>query len=40
MQHNCKLNNLKAGFEIAKGHWLGHGYEAKSLIDVRQGGLF
>ena len=39
IQHNCKLDDLRAGFEIAKGYKIRHSKIAKPLIDVRQGGL-
>jgi hypothetical protein len=25
IQHNCKLDDLRAGFEIAEGYKIGHG---------------
>ena len=25
IQHNCKLDDFRAGFEIAKGYWFRHG---------------
>ena len=28
IQHHCKLDDLRTGFEIAKGYWIGHGTEA------------
>ena len=39
MKHNCKLDVLGTGFEIAKGYWIGHGLEATFPIDIRQGDL-
>jgi hypothetical protein len=24
-KHNCELDDLRAGFEIAEGYWSGHG---------------
>ena len=25
IQHNCRLDDLRAGFEIAEGYWIRHG---------------
>ena len=40
IKHNCKLDDVRAGFKLAKAYWIGHGLDAKPPIDVRQGGLF
>ena len=40
IKHNCKLDDLRAGFEIAEGYRIGHGLEANFLSTVGQGGLF
>ena len=39
-QHDCKLDNLRAGFEIAEGYKIGHGPDANIHHAVGQGGLF
>ena len=39
IQHNCELNDLRAGFEIAEGHWIRHGPDANIQHAVGQGGL-
>ena len=36
IQHHCKLDDLRASFEIAGGYWIWHRWIAKSCIDVRQ----
>ena len=38
-QHNCKLDDLRTGFEIAKGYWIGHGLDANTQHAVGQGVL-
>ena len=40
IQHNRKLDDLRAGFEIAEGHWIRHGPDANIQHAVGQGGLF
>ena len=40
IQHNCKLDDLRATFEIAEGCKIGHGPDANIQHDVIQGGLF
>ena len=40
LQHNCKLDDLRTGFEIAKGYRIGHVTEVNFQDVVRQGGLF
>ena len=40
MQHDRKLHDLGAGYEIAEGYRIRHTKLAKTLIDVRQGGVF
>ena len=39
IKHNCKLDDLRASFEIAEGHWSGHGWIAMFPITIRQGEL-
>ena len=39
-QHNYKLDDVWASFEIAEGYWTGHGPEANIQHAVGQGGLF
>jgi hypothetical protein len=38
--NNCKLDDLRAGFEITKGYWIGHALDANIWQRVEQGGLF
>ena len=40
IQHNCKLDNLRAGFEIAERYWFVHSWVANVQHAVGQGGLF
>ncbi len=40
IQHDCKLDDLRAGFEIAKGYRIGHVTEVNFQDAVGQGGLF
>ena len=40
VQHNGKLDDLGAGFEIAEGYWIGHVTEVNFQDAVGQGGLF
>ena len=40
IKHNCKLDDLGAGFEIAKGYRIGHVTEVNFQDTVGQGGLF
>ena len=40
LEHNRKLDDLRTGFEIAEGYWIGHAQKATLHIVVRQGGLF
>ena len=40
IHHYGKADNLRTGFEIAKGYWIGHGLEANFHSTVGQGGLF
>jgi len=40
IKHNCKLDYLRAGFEIAKGYRIGHVTEVNFQDAVGQGGLF
>jgi len=40
IEHNYKLDHLRAGFEIAKGYWCRHGSNANIQQSVGQGGLF
>ena len=40
LEHNRKLDDLRTGFEIAEGYWIGHAQKATFHIVVRQGGLF
>ena len=40
IQHDCKLDDLRTGFEIAEGYWSGHGPDANIQHPVGQGGLF
>ena len=40
LEHNCKLDYLRAGFEIAKGYRIGHVKEVNFQDAVGQGGLF
>ena len=40
LKHNCKLDDLGASFEIAKGYRIGHVTEVNFQDAVRQGGLF
>ena len=39
IQHNCKLDNLRAGFKIAEGYWIRHGWVANIQRAVGQGAL-
>jgi len=34
-KHKSKLDDLRAGFEIAEAYWIGHSKMAKPLIDAR-----
>jgi hypothetical protein len=38
IQHNYKLDDLRAGFEIAKGDWIGHVAEVNFQHAIGQGG--
>ena len=40
IKHNCKLDDLGAGFEIAKGYRIGHVTEVNFHDAVGQGALF
>ena len=40
IQHNCKLDDLWAGFEVAKGYRIGNVTEVNFQDAVGQGGLF
>ena len=40
IKHNCKLDDLGAGFEIAKGYRIGHIAEVYFQDAVGQGGIF
>ena len=40
IQHNCKLDNLRASFEIAERYYSGHGWIANIQRAPWQGGLF
>jgi hypothetical protein len=40
IHHYGKADNLRTGFEIAKGYWIGNGLEANFHSTVGQGGLF
>ena len=40
IQHNCELDDLRAGFEITKGYFIGHVTEVNFQDTVGQGGLF
>jgi len=40
IKHNCKLDYLRAGFEVAKGYWIKHGYIANYRGSPKQEGLF
>ena len=40
IQHDCKLDDLRAGFEIVEGYWSGHGLDANIQHPVGQAGLF
>ena len=40
IQHNCELDDLGAGFEIAKGYRIGHALEVNFQSLIGQGGLF
>ena len=40
IQHNCKLDDLWTGFEVAEGYRIGHVTEVNFQDAVRQGGLF
>ena len=40
IQHDCKLDDLGAGFEIAEGYKIRHGPDANIQHAVGQGGLF
>ena len=40
IQHNCKLDDLRAGFEITERYWFRHGLNANIQHAVGQGGLF
>jgi len=40
MQHNCKLDDIWTGFEVAKGHRVGYVAEVNFQDAVGQGGLF
>ena len=39
IQHNCKLNDLRAGFEIAERYWIRHIWIANVQHAPGQGGL-
>ena len=40
MSHNCKLDDLWTGFEIAEGYRIGHGPDANLQHAIGQGSLF
>ena len=40
LQHDCKLNDLGAGFKIAKGYRIGHSFIANNQGSPQQEGLF
>ena len=40
IQHNCKLDDLRTGFEVAKGYKVGRGPDANIQHATGQGGLF
>ena len=40
IKHNCKLDNLRTGFEVAEWNSISHSWGAYSRIDFRQSGLF
>ena len=37
-KHNCKLDDLRAGFEIAEGYGIGHVAEVNFQHAIGQGG--
>ena len=39
IQHNCELDDLRAGFEIAERYRIRHGWLAKFPIEIRQDDL-
>ncbi len=39
IQHNRKLDDLRAGFEIAERYWIRHGWIANIKHAIGQGGL-
>jgi hypothetical protein len=40
LKHYCKLNDLRAGFEITEGYKIGHGPDANFQDAVEQDDLF
>jgi hypothetical protein len=40
IQHNCELDDFRAGFEIAKGYRIGHALEVNLQSPIGQSGLF
>jgi len=40
IMHNCVLDDLGTGFEIAEGYRIGHGLDANTPHSAGQGGLF
>jgi hypothetical protein len=40
IKHNCKLDDLRTGFEVAERYRIGHVTEVNFQDAVRQGGLF
>jgi len=40
MKHNCKLDDLRTGFEVAEGYSIWHVLEANFHSIVGQGRLF
>ena len=40
IKHDCKLDDLRTGFEVAEWNLIGHSWVANCQASLRQGGLF